>query len=81
MGRTTPTYRDFLRGYEEDWAPFRRALRRDQQAAFDRLFERAHDYADAAGHQNAPDPRFAVLLSMLVAQEHELQTLRDRLEE
>jgi len=77
MGRTTPTYRDFLRGYEEEWAPFRRALRRDRQAAFDRLFERAHEHADAAGHQNAADPRFAVLLSMLVAQERELQALRD----
>jgi len=76
MGRTNPTYRDFLRGFEEDCAPFRRALRRRHKPAFDALFERAETHADAAGHLNAADPRIAFLLSVALAQERELRALR-----
>jgi hypothetical protein len=76
MGRTTPTYRTFLDGFREEWQPFRRALRRSDRPAFDRVFEKAHRHADAAGQRNPPDPQIAVLLSVLVAQERELAALR-----
>jgi hypothetical protein len=81
MGRTSPTYRDYLRTLESEWQPFRRALRRQYQADFDRLFDRARDHADAAGYANGADPEFAFLLSVLLAQEVELRALRDRLDE
>lgn len=81
MGRTNPTYRDFLRRLEDDWAPFRRGLRRRSQGDFDRLFERARDHADAAGYANGTDPEFAFLLSVLLAQEAELRELRGRLDD
>lgn len=77
MGRTNPTYRDWLRSFEQDWQPFRRALRRQYQDDFDRLFEHADGFADAAGFANARDPELALLLSMLLAHERELQALRD----
>lgn len=80
MGRTNPTYRDWLRAFEDDWAPYRRALRRRRQPDFDRLFERARDHADAAGHANPRDPELALLLSVLVAHEAELRALRADLE-
>lgn len=80
MGRTNPTFRDFLDSYEDRWRPFRRALRRRHREDFDRLFDRARSHADAAGHANATDPGTAVLLSMLLAQERELRDLRERLE-
>ncbi|WP_436924712.1 hypothetical protein [Halosimplex amylolyticum] len=76
MGRTNPTYRDFLRRLEDDWRPFRRGLRRRYQDDFDRLFERARGHADAAGYANGTDPEFAFLLSVLLAQERELRELR-----
>jgi hypothetical protein len=76
MGRTTPTYRSYLDAYREEWQPFRRTLRRSDRPAFDRLFEKAHHHADAAGQRDPPDPRFAVLFSILVAQERELAALR-----
>ena len=79
MGRTNPTYRDFLRQFEERYGPFRRALRYERQADFDRLFERADAHAHAAGHRNATDPEVAVLLSMLLAHEAEIHSLRERL--
>ncbi|MFC7098165.1 hypothetical protein [Halobaculum marinum] len=78
MGRTTPTYRRFLDSYESDWSDFRRALRRERRADFDRLFEGAAAHAHAAGVQNPPDPLEAVYLSMLVAHRAELRRLRER---
>lgn len=80
MGRTNPTYRDFLQRYEEQWQPYRRALRRQYQADFDALFEGAHQFADAAGYVNAEDPQIAALVSMLLAQQVELRELREQLE-
>ncbi|MEF8773895.1 MAG: hypothetical protein V5A23_04680 [Halobacteriales archaeon] len=79
MGRTNPTYRDWLRAFEDDWAPYRRALRRRRQPDFDRLFERAREHADAAGHANPRDPELALVLSMLLAHEAELRALRNDL--
>ncbi|WP_232685751.1 hypothetical protein [Halobacterium zhouii] len=73
MGRTNPTYRDCLDAYEQRCQPFRRALRREREADFDRLFERARNHAHAAGHLNPTDPERAALLSMLLAQEAELR--------
>jgi len=77
MGRTNPTYRDALQAVEEEWKPFRRGLRHQYQADFDRLFERANDHAAAAGYANPEDPRWGLVLSILLSQEHELQQLRE----
>ena len=81
MGRTNPTFRDFLDRYEDDWSAYRRGLRRRYQSDFDRLFERARKHADAAGYMNAADPETAFLVSVLLAQEVELRELRERLDE
>ncbi|SFS68337.1 hypothetical protein [Halostagnicola kamekurae] len=81
MGRTNPTYRDAVSSLESEWGPMRRALRREYQGDFDRLFERARGFADAAGHANATDPERALVLSVLLAHEVELRQVRGRLEE
>lgn len=81
MGRTNPTYRDWLRAFEERYAAYRRGLRRRDQPAFDRLFEQAADHADAAGLANDPDPEVAALLSMLLAHERRLAELEREREE
>ncbi|WP_226022175.1 hypothetical protein [Halomicrobium salinisoli] len=84
MGRTNPTYRDFLDGYERRFGDFRRALRRQHQDDFDRLFARAREFADAAGYANHLDRDTLVLVSMLLAHEaalaerdREVETLRE----
>lgn len=79
MGRTNPTFRDFLDRYEDDWSAYRRGLRRQYKPDFDRLFERARRHADAAGYMNAADPEIAFLVSVLLAQEVEIRELRERL--
>lgn len=80
MGRTNLTYRAALRRYRESWTPFRRALRAEAKADFDRLFERAHEHAAAAGHVNPADPHRAVVVSILLSQERELRRLRERVD-
>ncbi|MDZ7729894.1 MAG: hypothetical protein U5K37_01100 [Natrialbaceae archaeon] len=79
-GSNDPTYRNAIRGLEEEWAPMRRALRQPYQADFDRLFDRARGFADAAGQANSPDPERALLLSLLLAHEVEIRQLHERLE-
>ncbi|WP_254522445.1 hypothetical protein [Natrinema caseinilyticum] len=79
MGRTNPTYRDALRRLESEWEPMRRALRREYQDDFDRLFDRAREFADAAGYANPPRPERALVLSLLLAHEVELRRLRAEL--
>lgn len=81
VGRTNPTFRDFLERYEDQWSAYRRGLRRQYKADFDRLFEHARQHADAAGYANATDPEVAFLVSVLLAQEVELRKLRERLDE
>lgn len=80
MGRTNPTYRDALRALEAEWEPMGRALRREYRGDFDRLFDRARNFADAAGYANPPDPERAFLLSLALAHEVELRRLRRELE-
>ena len=83
MGRSKPTFRNYLDRVEADWGPYRRTLRRRDQPHFDRLFEHAREHADAAGQLDPADPRLAILFSMLLAHERQLQEfeeLRDRLE-
>lgn len=81
MGRTNPTYRDYLQQFEDRCQPMRRGLRREYTCAFDRLFDRARTHADAAGYLNSTDPELAILLSILLAQEHELRQLQAQLED
>lgn len=69
MGRTSPTYRDALRGIEGRWQDYRRTLRRRDRPHFDRLFEHGRAHADAAGVLNHADPMVPLLVAALL--EHE----------
>lgn len=78
MGRTNPTYRECVQRFEERCGPMRRGLRRQYKTDFDRLFDRARRHADAAGYLNSTDPELAILVSVLLAHEHEIRRLRER---
>ncbi|UHQ96341.1 hypothetical protein [Natrinema halophilum] len=81
MGKTNPTYRDQLRRLEEDWQPFRQALRVQYQEEFDQLFDDARQFADAAGIQNERRVMEPFLVSVLLAQECRIRELEGSLEE
>lgn len=81
MGRTNPTFRGILQSVEERWQRYRRALRHDDQAYFDALFEYAHAYADAAGYLNRESPLLPILFSISLGQEKRRQQLEARVDE
>ncbi|UHQ96455.1 hypothetical protein [Natrinema halophilum] len=81
MGKTNPTYRDQLRHLEEDWQPFRRALRAQYRDEFDQLFDQGRQFADAAGIQNEMTVMEPFLMSVLLAQECRIRELERCLEE
>ncbi len=81
MGRTNPTYRDTLRNLEDGWGDYRRALRYRDKEHFDRLWEHAAGYADAAGYHNSVRSMDLVLMSIVLAQERRIAELEERLEE
>ncbi len=73
MGRTVPTFRQLVEAAAQHWAKFRRALRREDQAHFDRLFLRVRYYTQAATYQCHDNPMEAILLSIALDQEKRLQ--------
>lgn len=81
MGRTLPTIVQSLRTEEEGWKLFRRALRKEDQEAFDALWRYARYHAAPASMASRPMPFEAALMGMLVAVERQLMDLERRLSE
>jgi hypothetical protein len=67
MGRTLPTIVQALQAEEEAWKQFRRALRREDQEAFDALWRWARRHAAPAAMASRPMPFEAALMGMLVS--------------
>jgi len=80
MGRTLPTQIQLLHEEEEVWKGFRRALRREDQTAFDEVWAYARRHAVAASMAARPLPFEAYCLAMLVGLKRELQSLRSYLD-
>jgi hypothetical protein len=66
MGRTLPTIIQALHAEEEVWKHFRRALRREDQEAFDALWRWARRHAAPAAMASRPMPFESALMGMLV---------------
>jgi len=80
MGKTNPTYRDTVRNLRKnEFEQYRRALRYEHQERFDFLWDQAELHSMAGGAYRG-DPMEAILLSMMIAQQRELDDLRDRLD-
>lgn len=67
-----PTIVQTLQAEEEAWKHFRRALRREDQEAFDALWRYARYHAAPASMAGRPMPFEAALMAMLVAMERHL---------
>ena len=80
MGRTVPTFVQLIQQAAERWKKFRRALRREDQPHFDRLFVRVRCYTQAATYQCHDNPMEAILLSIELDHEKQLDNHEQRLE-
>jgi len=79
MGRTLPTFNTYLQQEIESWAPFRRALRREEREILDRLFSRARAHTAEATAVARPVPFDALVMAILLDQELEIVRLQKRL--
>ena len=75
MGRTLPTIVQTLQAEEEAWKLFRRALRKEDQDAFDALWRFARYHAAPASMASRPMPLEAALMAMMVAVERQIMEL------
>jgi len=81
MGRTVVPYSHVWEEERERWRKFRRALRREDQAYFDRLFELARLHLQAGVYAANPWPLESMLMAMLLEHEKALSRLAEHLEE
>ncbi|MCB4757539.1 MAG: hypothetical protein LHV69_11015 [Elusimicrobia bacterium] len=80
MGRTLPTQIQILREAEHAWRGFRRALRKEDQDAFDVVWSYARRHATASSMAARPLPFEAQALSMMVGLQREIMALQQSLE-
>ena len=81
MGRTLPTIVQALRAEEDGWKHFRRALRLEDQEAFDALWRYARRHAAPASMASRPMPLEAAFMGMLVGLQRRVMDLEQRIEE
>lgn len=79
MGRTLPTFRQLIEETIQHWTKFRRALRQEDQAYFDRVFQRVRLYTQAATYQVQDNPLEAILLAVAIDQEKRLDAIERQL--
>ena len=71
MGRTLAPFSQLIEQERRVSAPFKRALRKADQAAFDRLFDGAKLHVQAAVYLARPRP-FEVIAMAILLQQHKL---------
>ncbi|MDX2030220.1 MAG: hypothetical protein SF339_06105 [Blastocatellia bacterium] len=79
MGRTVTPFSIVLSQEQARLAKFRRALRAEDRARFDQLFEHARLNIQAAVQAAAPDPMESLVLLILIGMQREIDELRARL--
>jgi hypothetical protein len=81
MGRTVLPFSQVLEREYEEWKKFRRALRKEDQEAFDRLFDRAKLHVQAAAYTSHPWPLESILLSICLEHEKMIWEILSKLKE
>lgn len=79
MGRTLPTIVNTVELEKEAWKLFRRALRKEDQEAFDALWRLARRHAAPASMASRPLPLDALFMAMLVGLQRQVMDLERRL--
>jgi len=80
MGRTVLPFTQELYREEASWAPFRRALRREDRELLDELFAAARYHTAACAFAGRAVPFEAILLSILLEERRALRELEKKVE-
>ncbi len=78
MGRTLATFTQLVQQEIDSWSRYRRALRREDQQAFDALFAAARHHTPAGAYLARETPFEVMLLSMLIEQQKCMVILQQR---
>jgi hypothetical protein len=81
MGKTLPPFSQLLEAERRRWAPFKRALPKEEQAAFDRLFDCTKLHIQAGVMVSRPWPFKTVVVAVLLEQEKRVGEMVKKLEE
>ena len=81
MGRTLPPFSQLIEHERRSWAPFKRALRKTDQAVFDRLFDCAKLHVQAGVYLSRPWPFEVIAMAILLEHHKLLEQLLMQIEE
>ncbi len=81
MGRTLATFTQLVQREIATWRRYRRALRAEDQRALDDLFVAARHHSVAGAYLARDTPFEAMMLSMLLEHQKQIQRLSDMLAE
>jgi hypothetical protein len=81
MGRTVLPYSHVLESEKEWWKLFRRALSKEDQGAFDRLFDRAKFHTSAGVYMARSWPMETILLSICLEHGKMIEEILSKLKE
>lgn len=81
MGKTVLPFSQVLAEKQAHFNKFRRALREEDQQAFDALFEQARLHIQAAVYYADPDPAEALFLSIMIENWKVIDELRKQINE
>jgi len=81
MGRTVMPFSFVLEAEHGRWKEFRKGLNKEDQEAFDRLFDRARMHTSAAVYKSHPWPLETILFSICLEHEKKLGDILNKLKE
>jgi hypothetical protein len=81
MGKTLPPFSHLLEAERRRWAPFKRALPKEDQAIVDRLFDCAKLHIQAGVMVSRSWPFETVIMAVLLEQQKRIEQLLDTLQE
>jgi hypothetical protein len=81
MGRTLPPFSQLIEDERRRWAPFKRALPKEDHAIVDRLFACAKIHIQAGVMVSRPWPLETMVMAIFLAQQKQLEQAQRLLEE
>jgi hypothetical protein len=81
MGRTVPTMTQIVAQEQANFAPFRRALRKEDREILDRLFAAARHHTAPAAYLSRAVPFDVILLAMLLEMAKTVEVLRAQIDD
>ena len=79
MGKTLPPFSQLIEAERRRWAPFKRALSKEDRATFDRLFDYAKLQVQAGVMAARPWPFETMVMIILLEQEKRIEQILKQL--